>query len=314
MSKLAYITHPIYQKHDTGPYHPESAKRLAAIDAHLKKSEIINKIEFLKPTPSNEQIISNVHARSYFQNVETEISNGIKILDHGDTVVCEQSFDAALYAVGAVTLGIDLIKANEYDRVFCAVRPPGHHAEYDRALGFCVFNNIAIAARYAQQKKLAEKILIFDWDVHHGNGTQHTFEHDDSIFYYSIHQYPFYPGTGSQAEVGLEQGKGFTLNRPMKAGSTDADYLSVIEPDLNNILKNFKPDLILISAGFDAHRDDPLAGIHVTEKGFAGMSELISKISWNCCDGKILSVLEGGYNLNALALSVVAHLDVLLKH
>jgi len=314
MSKLAYITHPIYQKHNTGSHHPESANRLAAIDKYLQKSEILKKIEILQPESADDIIISNSHAKSYIQDVNIAIGNGAKVLDQGDTVVCEYSLEAAKHAVGASTLGIDLLKANDFDKIFCAVRPPGHHAEYDQAMGFCIFNNVAIAAKYAQQIGLAEKVFIIDWDVHHGNGTQHIFERNDSVYYYSIHQFPYYPGTGSETEVGIDLGTGFTLNRPMKAGSIDSEYISAIGNDLKNIQKNFNPDLIIISAGFDAHKDDPLAGIQITERGFVQMTEFITKLAWKCCDGKILSVLEGGYNLNALALSVEAHLEVLLKH
>ena len=314
MSKLAYITHPIFHKHDTGAFHPESAKRLAAIDSHLKQSPVLNKLEILEPNPATIDIVSDIHSRSYVEDVKIAIENGTKVLDHGDTVVCDESFNAALHAVGAAILGIDLLKSEKFEKVFCAVRPPGHHAEYDHAFGFCIFNNIAVAARYAQKINLADKILIVDWDVHHGNGTQHIFERDPSVFYYSIHQYPYYPGSGSAMEIGLDLGSGFTLNRPMKAGSSDEEYLSAMTEDLNNIQKNFKPELILISAGFDAHRDDPLAGMLLTENSFEEMTKLLSKMAWQHCDGKILSILEGGYNLKALASCVESHLEVLLKH
>lgn len=314
MSKLAYITHPIYLKHDTGPYHPESAKRLISIDSYLKKSPLLTKIEILEAKAADVNIISKTHEKSYIKKIESTIKKGGKILDHGDTVVCEYSFESALYAVGAVIQGIDLLGSGDFDKIFCAVRPPGHHAEYDYAMGFCLFNNVAIAAKYAQESGLAEKVLIIDWDVHHGNGTQHIFEKDNSVFYYSLHQFPFYPGTGSQNEIGQEGGTGFNLNRPMKSGATDSEYLFALETDLSQIQKYFKPGIILISAGFDAHKDDPLAGILLTENGFLQMTELITKFAWKYCDGKVLSVLEGGYNLNALATSVESHLEVLLKH
>jgi acetoin utilization deacetylase AcuC-like enzyme len=181
-------------------------------------------------------------------------------------------------------------------------------------MGFCIFNNVAIAARYAQKIGLAEKILIIDWDVHHGNGTQHIFENDNSVFYYSTHQYPFYPGTGSDREIGRAEGEGYTLNRPLKSGSTDSVYVNAFEQDLDKIERQFKAELVIISAGFDAHRDDPLAGMKVTEKGFWKISEIVSRYSWRNSEGKILSVLEGGYDLNALADSVHAHLECLLKH
>jgi acetoin utilization deacetylase AcuC-like enzyme len=181
-------------------------------------------------------------------------------------------------------------------------------------MGFCIFNNVAIAARYAQKVGLAERVLIIDWDVHHGNGTQHIFEYDNSVFYYSMHQYPFYPGTGSEQETGKEEGEGYTLNRPLKSGSTDDDYLEAIEYDLEFIEKKFRADLVIISAGFDAHRDDPLAGMQVTENGYWKMTEIISRYAYRYSEGRILSALEGGYHLTALAESVHTHLDCLLKH
>jgi len=314
MSKLGFITHPIYLEHDTGLYHPENPKRLSAIHSHLKNTGFIKKIEIIEPLSAELSLIEEVHQAAYVQDVSASILNGQKVLDQGDTIVSEKSLDAALHAVGAVKKGLELIKSGEFDKIFCAVRPPGHHAEYNYAMGFCIFNNIAIAARYAQKIGIADKILVVDWDVHHGNGTQHLFENDNTVFYYSIHQFPFYPGTGAENETGKESGRGFTLNRPLNGGSADSEYLDAFENDMQSIDKNFKPDIIMISAGFDAHKDDPLAGMQMTENGYAQMTEILTKLSWKHGDGKILSVLEGGYNLEALSKSVEVHLDVLLKH
>ena len=314
MSKLAVVTHPIYLKHDTGAYHPEKPQRLSAIHSHLENTGFIKKIELVEPSPAELSLIEEVHQPTYVQNVSAAILNGQKILDQGDTVVSEKSLDAAIYAVGAVKTGLDLLKSGVFDKIFCSIRPPGHHAEYDYAMGFCIFNNIAIAAHYAQKIGIAEKVLIVDWDVHHGNGTQHIFEKDDTVFYYSIHQFPFYPGTGASNETGKENGSNYTLNRPLNGGCADTEYLDAFEKDLAEIEKKFMPDIVMISAGFDAHKDDPLAGMQVTEYGYAQMTELLTKFAWKHGNGKILSVLEGGYNLDALSKSVEAHLDVLLKH
>jgi len=314
MSSLSIISHPVYLEHDTGFGHPERPERLEAILEKLKSSTSLIKSELIEPKKAEDELIVNVHSDAYFQNVSESILRGERVLDGGDTIASEKSLDAALYAAGAMIEGVDLLSTGSTNKVFCMVRPPGHHAEKDRAMGFCIFNNVAIAARYAQKMGIADKVLIIDWDVHHGNGTQHIFEDDNSVFYYSTHQYPFYPGTGSESEVGVAEGKGFTLNRPLKSGSTDSTYIDVIEHDLEKIENTFKAELVIISAGFDAHRDDPLAGMQVTENGYWRMTELVSKYAWRYSEGRILSVLEGGYHLSALAESVHAHLECLLKH
>jgi acetoin utilization deacetylase AcuC-like enzyme len=211
-----------------------------------------------------------------------------------------------MLAAGGVMAGIDAVLEKRVDAAFCAVRPPGHHAERDRAMGFCLFNNVAIGARYAQRKHSLEKIAILDWDVHHGNGTQHMFEDDPTVFYISLHQYPFYPGTGARGERGVGEGTGFTLNIPLPAGTGEDRYLRAFDEEIVPALTDYKPDLLLISAGFDAHKDDPLGGMLLTEESFAKFTTLLQDIA------PVVSVLEGGYNLEALARSVEAHLGVLL--
>ena len=314
MSNLIYISHPVYLEHDTGFGHPERPDRLVAVENALDSSQISNKIIKEQALPASEELIAGVHDKNYILQVNEAYGQGRRTLDIGDTVISEKSVEAALYAAGACIQGIDLLKESRVNRVFCGVRPPGHHAEKDFASGFCIYNNVAVAARYAQNCGMAEKVLIVDWDVHHGNGTQHIFEEDNTVFYYSMHQYPFFPGTGGSQEIGKGIGTGFTLNRPLTGGTGESTYIDAFEKDFADIEKHFKADLVIISAGFDAHRDDPLGGMLISEEVFWKFTETIARYSWRHSQGRILSVLEGGYNLKALGDSVIAHLDSMLKH
>jgi len=306
--KTAYITDEIYLLHDTGLTHPESKKRLVAIEKAV--AEVKKKMLSLSPVSVSEEILLLVHTPDQIEEV-IRCSQSASSIDY-DTVCSLHSYQAAKTAVGAGIVAIDGIKKGEFTRAFCAVRPPGHHATPVKSMGFCLFNNIAIAARYAQ-KNGYQKVMIIDFDVHHGNGTQDTFWEDDTVFYYSIHQFPYYPGTGSSEEKGLGDGEGFTLNRPLAIGSGDDVYLSLFEKDMQSVLDIFKPELIMISAGFDAHKDDPLAGMQVTQSGFYEMTKILTDISRQYCQGRIISMLEGGYNLQALANSVEKHLQAMME-
>jgi acetoin utilization deacetylase AcuC-like enzyme len=230
-----------------------------------------------------------------------------------DTSMSPGTLHAAYLAAGGALAAVDAIMAQQVDHVFCAVRPPGHHAEAGRAMGFCFFNNVAIAARYIQKKYRLNRVLIVDWDVHHGNGTQHSFEDDPSILFFSTHQYPHYPGTGRGTERGKGTGEGFTINVPVEAGEGDDDYRAVFQNVLVPAADDFKPEFVIISAGFDAHKDDPLASMGLTESGYAELTEIVAGIAKRHAKGRILSSLEGGYNLTALAASVQAHIGALLN-
>jgi acetoin utilization deacetylase AcuC-like enzyme len=246
-----------------------------------------------------------VHTRQHLDHLREVCSTGGGLLDEGDTVASPGSFDVAMLAAGGVVTAIDAVLEKKVGAAFCAVRPPGHHAERPRAMGFCLVNNVAIGARYAQTHHGLRNIAILDWDVHHGNGTQHIFEEDPTILYCSLHQYPFYPGTGARSERGTGKGEGFTVNVPMPAGTGEKQYLAALTDEIIPALDAFKPELLLLSAGFDAHRDDPLAGMKLTEESFFTMTRLVQHVA------PIVSVLEGGYNLRALAGSVERHLQAL---
>jgi acetoin utilization deacetylase AcuC-like enzyme len=261
----------------------------------------------LRPAPCDPDRLIRVHPASYVAAIETACRRAPARLDP-DTVVSSGSWEAALLAAGAAIDACDAVAGGRLANAFVCARPPGHHAETGRAIGFCLFNNVAVAARHLQAERGLGRIFIVDWDVHHGNGTQQIFESDDSVFYFSTHQDPFYPGTGGGQERGHGRGEGFTLNVPLPAGTGDAEYLRIFREILRPAIESFAPEMILVSAGFDAHRDDPLASMAVTEEGFAGMTRIVREAAAEHCGGRVVSVLEGGYDLGALARAVEAHL------
>ena len=311
MNKTGFIYHPQYLKHDTEP-HPENPGRLQAIQKKIESSEIYPHLIFPEPRHATDNELAANHDFSHIKHVRDSCRNGVQNLD-GDTVICPDSWDAAILSAGAGLTAIDQIITGKINNAFTAVRPPGHHAERDKAMGFCLFNNVAVAARYAIQKHSLNRIFIFDWDVHHGNGTQHSFYSDPTVYYSSVHQYPFYPGTGSEDETGSGDGLGSTLNFPLDAFTGDSVYLNIIKNKLLPEIHRFRPDLIIISAGFDAHKDDPLAQMKISSNCYGEMTSLILKTAKEVCGGRLLSMLEGGYNHRALADSVFEHINILLN-
>lgn len=311
MNRVGFFYHPDYLKHQTGSRHPERPERLSHLVKHLLGRPVWNSLVHLQPQHAIIDHVKLVHPESHVIGIAKACASGVSVLDAGDTHVSKESYDVALLAVGAAVEAVDQVLSGSLDSAFCAARPPGHHAETATAMGFCLFNNVAIAARHAQKSRGIERVAILDWDVHHGNGTQEIFYDDPSVLYVSLHQYPFYPGTGAADEIGSGKGKGFTLNCPMKAGSGEKEYFGAFHQRILPALDSFKPQLLILSAGFDAHKDDPLAGIELTEGTFGKMTGLMKKVAINHCDGKIVSVLEGGYNLEALARSAEKHLEAL---
>jgi acetoin utilization deacetylase AcuC-like enzyme len=307
---IGFISHPEYLKHDTGHRHPEEPARLKAIIRHLESSGTLAQVVRKEPHEPDLDWLALAHTADYIQSIAEACKQGVRALDP-DTYISTDSYHAALLAVGGALLAVDEVMEGTVANAFVALRPPGHHAERERAMGFCLFNNIAIAARYAQKRYGLKRVMIVDWDVHHGNGTQHAFEDDPSVMFFSTHQFPYYPGTGRASERGTGAGLGYTVNVPLAAGCGDSEYREVFENIFYPAAQAFQPNLILISAGFDAHRDDPLAGMTVTEDGYAHMTTVVRDIAERFCEGRLVSLLEGGYNLEALARSVDRHLQTL---
>ncbi len=313
MGKTGLVYHPAYLEHDMGAGHPESPNRLRAIVQRLEESGIAARLVRIEPRKAEDEWITQVHAPNYLASLNRQAPTSGRVALDPDTSMSPGTLQAAYLAAGGVLAAVDAIMAQQVDHVFCAVRPPGHHAEAGRAMGFCFFNNVAIAARYIQKKYGLTRVLIVDWDVHHGNGTQHSFENDPSVLFFSTHQYPHYPGTGRETERGKGTGEGFTINVPMEAGQGDDEYRAVFQKVLVAATDDFKPEFVIISAGFDAHKADPLASMGLTEFGYAELTEIVVGIAKRHANGRILSSLEGGYNLTALAASVHAHIGALLN-
>lgn len=308
----AIIHHPLFAKHDTGPNHPETPSRYEVVMKALRGDERLwTKLKEVEAREAPRGDIQAAHTPQLFKLIERVVSEGTGYLD-SDTVVSMRSLDAAKHAAGAPCQAIDLIMSGEVDNAFVPVRPPGHHATAERAMGFCLFNNIAIAARYAQNRySEIERIAIIDWDVHHGNGTQGIFYDDPSVFFFSAHQYPWYPGTGTAGEKGTGRGLGYTLNLPLRAATKAAEHKRGFEAALHEMQSKFQPDLILISAGFDSHVDDPLGQLLLNNEDFVAMTLAVKQWARECCQGRVVSVLEGGYNLKTLGETVRAHVEEL---
>jgi acetoin utilization deacetylase AcuC-like enzyme len=309
--QTGYLYDDIYLAHDTGGYHPERPERLTAINQAIEKAVFFEKLSGFGAVEADIDSIALVHDRGYIERVKKECEAGYGNLSTGDTAICPRSYAIALRAAGGILGVVDAVLNDKIKTAFCAVRPPGHHASQRRGMGFCLFNNIAIAARYAQKRYGLERVLIADWDVHHGNGTQDIFYEDPTVYFMSTHQYPWYPGTGHYTETGAGKGKGFTLNRPFPAGAGNTEIIGAFKNDFLAAARKFKPDLTLVSAGFDSRIGDPLGYLRIDDQGFRELTRIMIEISRIAENGRLISILEGGYSLEGLAAAVSAHLDEL---
>ena len=309
--KTGFAYHPDYLNHDTGPGHPERPGRLRASLTALQQSDVWDQLHLIEPTPASVEQIAYAHNPAYSEHIRLHCEREIPLTY--DTIVCHESFDIAMLSTGGVLRAADAVATGAVKNAFAMVRPPGHHATPGQSMGFCLFNNIAVTARYLQREHGVRKVAIVDWDVHHGNGTQDIFYEDESVFFFSIHQSPLYPGTGSSRERGSGKAHGTTLNVPMLAESGDDAYITVFTDVLMPALRNFSPEFLLISAGFDAHYLDPLAGIELTADGFSMLTELMLEFAEETTSGRVVSALEGGYSLEGVSESVVAHVQRLAQ-
>jgi acetoin utilization deacetylase AcuC-like enzyme len=309
LSATAFLADPVAKEHDTGRGHPERPSRWDAAVRGLAA----HKIAEAAPRSATEDELALCHSLEYIRTARRDVEQGLPALSTGDTAICPRSFDAAVRAAGLCLNAVDLVVSGAARSAFCVVRPPGHHATPTRGMGFCLFNNIAIAARYAQRRYGIERAAIVDWDVHHGNGTQEIFYRDPSVFFFSTHQWPWYPGTGAADETGEGAGSGSTLNCPFPAGAGRDLILGAFRDRWMPRMEKFQPGLILISAGFDSRLGDPLGHFRLTDADFADLTTLVMETAGKHCGGRIVSVLEGGYNPEGLSRAVAAHADALTR-
>jgi acetoin utilization deacetylase AcuC-like enzyme len=313
MRKTGLVLSDRFMEHDTGRFHPERPDRIRAIRDRFAERGLLESAVAIEFAPVESELIERVHAAQYNKRVREACERGARVLDTPDCPICPATYEIARLAAGGVIAAVDAVADERVASAFCAVRPPGHHAEHGLAMGFCFFNNIALAAEHLRVKHGIQRVAILDWDVHHGNGTQHHFEADADVLFVSIHQHPatLFPGTGYEWETGSGPGEGTTLNVPMAPHTGDDDYRERFESQIFPAIESFKPEWLLVSTGFDAHRDDPLANVNLSTEMFGWMTREARELAERCCQGRLVTVLEGGYDLPALADSAELHFRTL---
>jgi acetoin utilization deacetylase AcuC-like enzyme len=312
MAGVAIVYHPDYVLHDTGPHHPEQADRAARIAGALRAAPFADALTWMRPEPAEPRWIETVHSAEYRAFIEESCLSGRRTVDFGETLICEESYRVATLAAGGALRAVDAVLRDGYARAFSCARPPGHHARYEQAMGFCLFNNIAIATAYAEITYQTDRVCIIDWDVHHGNGTQETFYRSPRVLFCSLHQLPLYPHTGESYDCGSDDGHGLTVNVPLAPGSAIEAYEEALHSDLAPAIEAFRPRLFLISAGFDAHAEDAIADLRLRSADYATLTRMVRTWADRYAEGRIVSILEGGYHPQALVASALAHVEAML--
>jgi acetoin utilization deacetylase AcuC-like enzyme len=310
--KNGLIYSPEYLSHVTPSGHPESPRRAEVVMKSLEDEGFAVRMERLQPRLATQEEVLRCHTARYFETAKSDVEHGLSDLSTGDTNICERSFDVALLAAGGVISAVDAVVEKKVRNAFCVVRPPGHHATPTKGMGFCLFNNIAIAARHAQARHKISKVLIADFDVHHGNGTQDIFYEDASVLFFDTHQSPWYPGTGDASETGAGRGLGYTINCPFPAGAGRTEILGAFQGKLVEAAQKFKPDLVMLSAGFDSRVGDPLGSFKLTDEDFSDLTRVMLHLAREHAEGRLVTVLEGGYNLRGLMKATAAHVKTLI--